>query len=128
MGRRLAKPIWSACWRPFKSSSSTSNAQLPRGRIPSLTSQKLTWLCVAQTQFSDPAIADLPASLIYFDATRTRISDRGLAGFVRLKRLKSLDLSRTPTSQAAIEVLRQDMPWCEVHWEPLVQQPPGPGG
>jgi hypothetical protein len=93
--------------------------RLPRGRIPWLAEQRLTWLCVAHTQFSDPAIADLPATLQSFDATRTRISDRGLAGFVRLRRLKSLDLSRTPTSSSAIEELRRQMPWCEIHWEPL---------
>jgi len=47
---------------------------------------------------------------------------------VRLSRPKSLDLSRTPTSRPAVEKLRKGMPWCEIHWEPLVQQPPGPDG
>jgi hypothetical protein len=79
--------------------------------MPHLNQPGLTWLCLAHTQFSDPAIQDLPASLEYFNATRTRITDRGLSGFVRLKHLKELKLRRTPTSEEAVEQLRGEMPW-----------------
>ena len=94
---------------------------LPRTRIRWLNHAGLTWLCVKRTQFSNPAIEDLPQSLEYFDATRTRINDDGLSSFVRLANLTSLDLRRTPTSKNAIEVLRTQMPWCKIKWEPLVQ-------
>lgn len=95
------------------------SSELPRGRLPCLDQARLEWLSVARTQFSDPAIADLPATLEYFDATRTRISDDGLSGFGRLKRLKKLILRRTPTTAEAVERLRSEMPWCEIDWEPL---------
>ncbi len=97
-----------------------ANATLDRGRMPYLNQRGLTWLCLAHTQFSYPAIQDLPSSLEYFNATRTRISDQGLPGFARLKQLKSLNLRRTPTSSEAIESLRAQMPWCEIEWERLV--------
>ncbi|WP_397571062.1 hypothetical protein [Schlesneria sp. T3-172] len=92
---------------------------LPRTRLPFLRNQTLQWLCVARTQFSNPAIQDLPDSLTYFDATRTRINDAGLSGFTRLKRLKTLILRRTPTTSAGIGRLQQQMPWCRISWEPL---------
>lgn len=94
---------------------------LPRTRIPAFNRQPLRWLCVARTQFSNPAIEDLPDSLTYFDATRTRVTDEGLEGFRRLRRLKTLILRRTPTTQAAIDQLAQQMPWCQIHWEPMVK-------
>ena len=95
------------------------NEKLPRTRMSWLDNENLTWLCVARTQFSNPAIDDLPLSLTYFDATRTRINDEGLNGFVRLKNLKTLWLRRTPTTEEAIEALRRKMPWCAISWEPL---------
>jgi len=96
-----------------------SNAKLDRGHLEFLSQEGLTWLCVARTQFSDPAIEDLPLSLTYFDATRTRITDEGLSSFTRLTNLKTLKLYRTPTSHAAIDQLRKQMPWCDIGWEPL---------
>ncbi|MEM9828312.1 MAG: hypothetical protein AAF958_17115, partial [Planctomycetota bacterium] len=62
----------------------------------------------------------LPSTLQYLDATRTRIHDDGLNGFVRLANLRTLKLNRTPTTKAAIERLRAKMPWCNIQWEPLV--------
>jgi hypothetical protein len=97
-----------------------SSENLPRTNIPWLNHPGLTWLCVARTQFSNPAIDDLPTSLEYFDATRTRINDEGIDSFLRLKNLKTLILRRTPTSRAQIEKLKTKMPWCEIGWEPLV--------
>jgi hypothetical protein len=95
---------------------------LPRTSLPWLKYQdRLTWLGVSRTQFSDPAIDDLPLSLEYFDATRTRITDEGLDKFVRLKNLTKLNLSRTPTTEASIERLRSQMPWCEITWEELAR-------
>ncbi len=81
----------------------------------------LIWLCLNRTQLSDPALNNLPDTLEYFDATRTRIDDDGLNSFVRLKNLKTLDIRRTPTSENAISSLRHRMPWCEIKWEPLRQ-------
>lgn len=92
---------------------------LPKTRMSWLNHEGLDWLCVARTQFSNAAINDLPDSLEYFDATRTRINDKGLDSFVRLGKLKRLKLCRTPTSEKAINALRQRMPWCEIEWEPL---------
>ncbi len=93
--------------------------KLGRERIPCLQNTNLKWLLVARTQFSNPAIDDLPLSLEYFDATRTRISDEGLEKFVRLKNLQKLILRRTPTSKSAIDELQKKMPWCEIEWEEL---------
>jgi hypothetical protein len=90
------------------------SAQLPRGRIPAFSRQPLSRLSVRRTQFSNPAIEDLPLSLTYFDATRTRITDEGLASFTRLKKLRSLSLRRTPTTPEAVERLREQMPWCHI--------------
>ncbi len=92
-----------------------------RDRMPWLNHDSLKWLCVARTQFSNPAIDDLPESLEYFDATRTRISDQGLPKLKRLRNLKTLKLLRTPTSQKAINDLKTDMPWCEIQWQPLTR-------
>lgn len=92
---------------------------LPRESIPTLSQEGIVWLSVCHTQFSNPAIEDLPQSLTYFDATRTRISDDGLTQFVAFKNLKGLNLRRTPTSERAVEDLRKQMPWCKIHWEPL---------
>lgn len=99
-----------------------SQAKLPRGRMPCLGYQPLEWIYVGRSQFSDPAIDDLPISLKYFDATRTRITDQGLASFVRLKNLKTLILRRTQTTQEGIEKLQEQMPWCKIAWEPMVRR------
>ena len=95
------------------------SAQLSRGHLPCLSLQRLSWLCVARTQFSNPAIEDLPTSLTYLDATRTRITDEGLPAFIRLKKLRTLILCRTPTTAGAVERLRSQMPGCEISWELL---------
>lgn len=97
------------------------SVSLPRTRIPCLNYQPLKWLSVGRTQFSNPAIADLPDSLTYFDATRTRITDDGLPEFQRLKNLKTLWLRRTPTTEDGIENLKKQMPWCKIEWEPMVK-------
>lgn len=91
-----------------------------RGRLPFLARRDLKWLGVMRTQFSNPAIDDLPLSLEYLDATRTRINDDGLDKFLRLKNLKTLKLLRTTTTEEGIENLRRKMPWCEISWEPLL--------
>lgn len=96
-----------------------ASEKLSRRRMPWLNHDGLKWLCVARTQFSDPAIDDLPQSLEHFDATRTRISDQGLSKFKRLRHLKKLVLRRTPTSPKAVNDLRSEMPWCEIRWESL---------
>jgi len=94
---------------------------MPGTNLSWLNHDGLQWLCLNRTQFSNSAIDDLPDSLEYFDATRTRINDDGLAGFVRLKNLKTLNLRRTPTSKQAIDRLQRQMLWCEIKWEPLQQ-------
>lgn len=97
------------------------SARLPRTGMEWLNHDGLRWLCLSRTQLSNPAIDNLPDTLEYFDATRTRINDDGLNSFVRLKNLKLLNLRRTPTSENAINALRQRMPWCEIEWESLHQ-------
>lgn len=93
--------------------------QLPRTSLNWLNHDGLVWLCVSRTQFSNPAINDLPQSIEYLDATRTRVNDDGLASFERLTNLKILNLSRTPTSEIAINALRKRMSWCKIKWERL---------
>ncbi|PQO27078.1 hypothetical protein [Blastopirellula marina] len=90
-------------------------------RIPSLQDTKLKFLSVSNTPFSDMLLDDLPDSLTYLDATSTKITDDGLPKLIRLKNLVSLKLALTPTSEAAIDALRQKMPWCTIEWEPLEQ-------
>lgn len=98
---------------------SAEETQLGRGRIPFLNHPTLKHVHLGRTQFSNPAIDDLPISLEHLNLRRTRITDEGLDKFVRLTNLKQLDLSRTPTSGQAIRGLRQKMPWCTIQWEPL---------
>lgn len=93
--------------------------EVERRGIPCLRNSQTRWLLLARTQFSDPGIDDLPLTLEHLDATRTRISDQGLDKFIRLKNLKVLNLRRTPTSQAGIQQLQKEMPWCQIAWEPL---------
>ncbi|WP_166821643.1 leucine-rich repeat domain-containing protein [Thalassoroseus pseudoceratinae] len=92
---------------------------LPRTAISALSQPSLTWLCVMRTHFSSAGIDELPLSLEYFDATRTRINDDALPKFVKFTNLKRLKLRRTPTSRQAVETLRRQMPWCEIDWQPL---------
>ena len=80
--------------------------------------QGMIWLCVARTQFNDASIGIVPTTLEHLDATHTRVTDAGLPAFMRLKSLKTLNLSRTRTSRAKIEMLRDDMPWCAIEWQP----------
>lgn len=95
-------------------------AKLPPTGLEWLNREGLTQLGVFRTNFSNPAIDDLPESLEWFNAGETLINDDGLDAFVRLKHLYWLNLSGTPTSEAAIEDLRKKMPWCEIKWEPPV--------
>lgn len=95
------------------------NTSLGRGRLSFLNHPTMTHLHVGRTQFSNPAIDDLPISLQELDLRRTRVNDQGLDQLVRLKNLKRLVLNRTPTSEAAINKLRLKMPWCAIIWEPL---------
>lgn len=101
---------------------SIAEAQLPTTNMPWLNKEGMTALNVNRTRFSNPAIDDLPYSLEWLNATRTRINDDGLDSFVRLKNMKELRLRRTPTSEEAIEKLRKKMPWCKIEWEPLVNR------
>ncbi len=93
---------------------------LPRTEMPWLRHDGLEWLCVMRTQFSNDAIANLPPTLTYLDATRTRINDEGLGKFTRLTNLRTLKLRRTPATKDGIEKLRLQMPWCDIQWQPLV--------
>ena len=95
------------------------NMPVDRRGIPCLRESKTKWLLLARTQFSDPGIDDLPMTLEYLDATRTRISDQGLDKFVRLKNLQVLILRRTQATEEGIEHLREKMPSCRIAWEPL---------
>lgn len=92
---------------------------VPRTAIPALNGSRLRWLLVARTDFSNPAIKSLPPSLEHLDATRTRIDDEGLPLFASMTNLKTLILRRTPTSEEAIEELREQMPWCVIRWQSL---------
>ncbi len=94
-------------------------ALLGRGRLPFLNHSTLTHLHLGRTNFSDPAIDDLPVSLQELNLRRTRITDAGLDKLVRLRNLKRLVINRTPTSKAAVDRLRLKMPWCAIQWEPL---------
>lgn len=96
-----------------------SEVPLGRKNLPWLQHPGLKNLVVFRTQFSNPAIDDLPESLEFLNATRTRINDDGLDKFVRLTNLRSLILRRTPTSKEAIEALKKKMPWCNIDWRPL---------
>lgn len=95
--------------------------KLKPGPIPQLRGSGLRSLDLSHTWFSDEAAADLPITLTDLNLTRTAITDDGLTELRRLKNLKFLRLDRTPTSERAIDQLRQDLPNCEVAWEPLVQ-------
>lgn len=93
--------------------------QVDRRGMPCLRNSQTRWLLLARTQFSDPGIDDLPDTLEYFDATRTRISDEGLDKFVHRTNLKKLILRRTQVTEAGVTRLRKQMPWCTISWEPL---------
>ncbi|RCS52915.1 hypothetical protein DTL42_08830 [Bremerella cremea] len=90
-------------------------------RLPFLKDTKLSFLFVPNTPFSDELLDDLPDTLTHLDATSTKITDDGLPKLVRLKNLVSLKLALTPTSEVAIDALRQKMPWCTIEWDPLEQ-------
>ncbi|MEW4565217.1 hypothetical protein AB1K70_22020 [Bremerella sp. JC770] len=94
---------------------------LDGGPIPALRASRLTYLELSHSWFGDAAAADLPTTLTWLDLERTAVTDAGLSEFTRLRRLESLNLKRTPTSEAAIEKLRSAMPWCEIQWEPLTR-------
>ena len=96
-----------------------SNAEISTGRLPWLRNTGLERLDLSWTQFSNPAIDDLPSTLVQLDLSATKIDDEGLFKFVRLRNLERLGLLDTPTSEAAIESLRKQMPWCEIDWKPL---------
>lgn len=96
-----------------------SESSIGRRPMPFLRDSQLKWLGFSRTHLSDEVLDDLPDSLEYLDATRTRITDEGLQKLVQLKNLKELKLRRTPTSRAAIEDLKKQMPWCQIWWSPL---------
>lgn len=89
------------------------------GSLPALRQSQLKILQLSHTWFDDAAVRDLPSTLTSLSLERTYVTDAGLSEFKRLHRLEYLNLKRTPTSQAAIEKLREEMPWCEITWEPL---------
>lgn len=93
-----------------------SNAEISTGRLPWLRNTGLERLDLSYTQFSNPAIDDLPSTLVQLDLSATKIDDDGLIKFVRLSNLERLGLIDTPTSEEAIESLRKQMPWCEIDW------------
>lgn len=95
--------------------------RLPQTGIPWLNREDLTYLVVERTNFSNPAIDDLPDSLTGLNAVGTLINDDGLDSFLRLKHLRVLALTGTPCTEAAIEDLRKKMPWCKIEWEPTVK-------
>ncbi|RCS52914.1 hypothetical protein DTL42_08825 [Bremerella cremea] len=95
------------------------DSTIGRRPMPFLRDSQLKWLGFSRTHLSDVVLDDLPDSLEYLDATRTRITDDGLKKLVRLENLKELTLRRTPTSKAAIEDLKKKMPWCQIWWAPL---------
>ena len=92
---------------------------LDGGSIPALRRSQLEYLDLSHTRFSDITVKELPTTLTWLDLERTAVTDAGLAGFTRLPHLEHLCLNRTPTSEAAIDQLREAMPWCEIIWEPL---------
>lgn len=92
---------------------------LGQGRLPCLNHPGLKYLHLRETDFSNPAIDDLPISLEHFFAGGTRIDDEGLPKFRRLTNLKYLNLRNTRASEPAIQRLREQMPRCEIHWHPL---------
>ncbi|MDC0308346.1 MAG: hypothetical protein P8M30_03875 [Planctomycetaceae bacterium] len=98
---------------------SIGEVKLPRTELRWLNQEGIKFLLVRRTNFSNPAIANLPLSVQHFNAERTRINDDGLDSFVRLTNLTSLKLKRTPCTAAGIEDLRQKMPWCKIEWAPL---------
>ncbi|QDU73302.1 hypothetical protein Pan97_02710 [Bremerella volcania] len=94
-------------------------AKLEPGPLPFLKNSGLVELCLCHTWFSDAAASDLPDTLVSLDLERTAVTDAALPEFARLHRLQYLNLRRTPTSEAAIEKLREAMPECQIAWEPL---------
>lgn len=75
---------------------------LPQTAIPELNSPGLRWLNVADTNFSNSAIENLPMSIEYLAATRTLIDDDGLSAFVLKTNLKKLMLRQNAVSDSAI--------------------------
>lgn len=96
-----------------------ARAKLKPGPMPFLRDSGLVELGLEHTWFSDAAVSDLPDTLEGLSLERTAVTDAGIPAFKRLVRLKHLNLKRTPTSLAAIEKLREEMPWCKIAWEPL---------
>lgn len=94
-------------------------SHLNAGPFPELRNTRLQYLDLSHTWFSDPAIADLPSTLEELILERTAVTDAGLEHFGRLKRLQYLNIKRTPTSEEAVEALREKMPWCHINWTPL---------
>ena len=87
-------------------------------RMPFLRDSQLALLSFNDVPLTDTVLDDLPDTLTHFSATNTNITDAGLDKFVQRKNLKDLVLDQTPTSEAAIEDLREKMPWCEIKWGP----------
>lgn len=96
-------------------------SRLPQTGIPWLNREDLIYLVVERTNFSNPAIDNLPDSLTGLNAIETRINDDGLDSFLRLKHLRVMVLTGTPCTEAGIEDLRKKMPWCRIEWEPTVK-------
>ncbi len=82
-----------------------------------LAATRLEELSMYRVPFPDGAIQFLPETLVHFDATHSLISDEGLEGFLRLKSLKTLILTRTRTSRTGVEQLRSKMQDCKIVWE-----------
>ncbi|PQO44785.1 hypothetical protein [Blastopirellula marina] len=86
--------------------------------LPFLSDTKLKYLFCDKTFVSDSFLDCLPVTLEHLMIPNTRVTDAGLEKLVRLKNLQLLVLRDTPTSEEAIEKLRDKMPWCEIEWSP----------
>lgn len=93
--------------------------KLPQTSLPFLRQEGAVWVDVAQTDFSNTAITDLPRSTKYLNLMRTRVNDEGLAALSELKNLRSLNLRRTPVSREAVDRFKANNPKCSVIWTRL---------
>jgi Leucine-rich repeat (LRR) protein len=78
--------------------------------------QKLSMLSLSGTKITSnciPSIAKIK-SLTYLDLSRTNIDGSSVQSLVALKSIKSLIVSNTLLTREDIEVLRKEMPSCQI--------------
>ena len=63
--------------------------------------------------------------LSYLNLERTTLTDTGLASIARMKKLRLLNLNRTPVSREAVMALSKELPHCQIFWQPLAFLPGG---